>query len=61
MNYVRKGMAEIDKSGQLCFTLDNQRARTAEQEFGVNRGGVLFWNGNSRDRYAMYRPGEVRS
>lgn len=54
-------MAEFNSAGMLCFTLDNQRDKDMDQEFGTNRGGVLFWNGDSIDRYAMYRPGEVRS
>lgn len=64
MNFVRKGMAEIGRDGMLHFTLDNQIARSMEQEFGANRGGVLFWNG-AREVYiegtdigtAMFPPG----
>jgi hypothetical protein len=54
-------MAEFDRAGTLHFTLDNQSARTEEIEFANNRGGVLFWNGEVRDRYAKHFPGEVRS
>jgi hypothetical protein len=64
MNFVRKGMAEIGRDGMLHFTLDNQIARSMEQEFANNRGGVLFWNG-AREQYipdtdigtAMFPPG----
>jgi len=60
-NFVRKGMAEFDRAGTLHFTLDNQSSRSEEVEFANNRGGVLFWNGEVRDRYAKHFPGEVRS
>lgn len=40
---------------------DRSERRWMKEELEKNRGGVVYWNGTSKDPYAMKKPGEIRS
>ena len=61
-SFVRRGLAEWkDNKQSIQFTIENQASRIFEQEFKKNRGDVVFWNGDSKDPCAMFKPGEIVS
>ena len=59
-NFVARGLAVME-CHKLKFLSGGYGERNEQSEFDRNRGGVLFWNGEVRDRYAKHFPGEVRS
>ncbi|MBN2118556.1 MAG: hypothetical protein JW730_18425 [Anaerolineales bacterium] len=60
-SFVRRGLAVME-GAKLRFLDAVQRARSEEEEFQRNRGGIIYWNG-TRSHYvegrdtAMYPPG----
>jgi hypothetical protein len=58
--FERRGLGRM-QGGKFFFYEDTQESRNMELLFAQNRGGMLYWNGNDRNPYAMHRPGEVVS
>jgi len=59
-NFERRGLGRM-QGGKFFFFEDTQESRSEELLFAQNRGGVLYWNGDDRNPYAMHKPGEVIS
>lgn len=63
-NFCRRGIAFM-VGDRLQFVervrVDRADKEWMKEEIEKNRGGVVYWNGTSKDPCAMKKPGEIRS